>query len=88
MVQWFQERYISREEHQRVVDYYRKLVAQLYGNVCDLRALAEMQVAEIPPVAEEPAKAADKVHESGPDSNVIDLSSYRDRRRSGVLEAK
>ena len=38
MIEWFDERYISRGEHQQVVDYYRKLVAQLYRQVCTLRA--------------------------------------------------
>jgi hypothetical protein len=38
MTQWFQERYISREEHQQSIAYYTKLVAQLYRQVCELRA--------------------------------------------------
>ncbi|MDB5554249.1 MAG: hypothetical protein JWL86_4233 [Rhizobium sp.] len=38
MTQWFQERYISREEHQQSIVYYTKLVAQLYRQVCELRA--------------------------------------------------
>jgi large subunit ribosomal protein L14 len=54
MVQWFQERYIAREEHQRIVDYYRKLVAQLHGNVRDLRARAAAPVTDAPQPAEEP----------------------------------
>jgi hypothetical protein len=38
MTQWFQERYISREEHQQSIVYYTKLVARLYRQVCELRA--------------------------------------------------
>ncbi|UVC10650.1 hypothetical protein IHQ71_08725 [Rhizobium sp. TH2] len=38
MTQWFQERYISREEHQQSIAYYTRLVAQLYRQVCELRA--------------------------------------------------
>lgn len=30
MNEWFQQRYISRAEHDEVVAYYRKLVAQLH----------------------------------------------------------
>ncbi|MBB3656839.1 PIN domain nuclease of toxin-antitoxin system [Rhizobium sp. BK650] len=54
MVQWFEERYISREEHQRIVDYYRKLVAQLYCTVRDLRTAGEMQKVQIPAASKEP----------------------------------
>ena len=38
MTQWFEERYISRAEHQQSIAYYTKLVAQLYRQVCELRA--------------------------------------------------
>jgi len=89
MVQWFRERYVSREEHQQVVDYYRKLVAQLYGNVRDLRALVEPQTMEQPAGAEQPAEASTEQAEIpqqkrdlGP--NVISIGFYRDRRRSGI----
>jgi TFIIF-interacting CTD phosphatase-like protein len=39
MIEWFDERYISRDEHQKVVDYYTKLVAQLHREVRALRAV-------------------------------------------------
>ncbi len=95
MVQWFRERYVSREEHQQVVDYYRKLVAQLYGNVRDLRALVEAQRADIPQTmeqsagAEQPAEASTESAEILPQKrdlgpNVISIGLYRDRRRSGI----
>ena len=95
MVQWFRERYISREEHQQVVDYYRKLVAQLYGNVRDLRALVEAQRADIPQTmeqsagAEQPAEASTEQAKILPQKrdlgpNVISIGLYRDRRRSGI----
>ena len=38
MAEWFNERYISRREHQEIVDYYRRLVARLHCHVRDLRA--------------------------------------------------
>ncbi len=89
MVQWFRERYVSREEHQQVVDYYRKLVAQLYGNVRDLRALVEAQRADTSQTTEQPAGASTEQAEIpqqkrdlGP--NVISIGLYRDRRRSGI----
>lgn len=92
MVQWFQERYISREEHQQIVDYYRKLVAYTYGNVRDLRALLAASAREKPEALEEdgemtaePRQAPEPKSEpiqSG--SNVVSLGSYRDRRRSGI----
>jgi hypothetical protein len=43
MTQWFQERYISRGEHQEIVEYYRKLVAHLHHTVRDLRAQVDAQ---------------------------------------------
>lgn len=88
MVQRFQERYIAREEHQRIVDYYRKLVAQLYGNVRDLRAQIEVPAKEARPAGERPGEAsqgrdeAPQERDFGP--NVVSLGFYRDRRKSGV----
>lgn len=43
MTQWFHERYISREEHQQIIEYYRNLVAQLQRTVCDLRTRVDAQ---------------------------------------------
>ncbi|MBW9056132.1 hypothetical protein [Rhizobium mesosinicum] len=79
MAQSFQERYIKREEHQRIVDYYRKLVARLYGDVRDLRAQAEMPKKEARPVIE---RSSEVPQDLGP--NVVSLDSYRDRRKSGA----
>ncbi|MBB3308336.1 hypothetical protein FHT78_000065 [Rhizobium sp. BK196] len=79
MVQSFRERYITREEHQRIVDYYRKLVARLYGDVRDLRAQAEVPVKEAQPATERAGKAP---HDLGP--NVVSLGSYRNRRKSRI----
>ncbi|MDO9417583.1 hypothetical protein [Pararhizobium sp.] len=55
MIEWFDERYISRDEHQEVVAFYRRLVARLYGNVRELRAQVAVQemvgrVGDVPPV--------------------------------------
>jgi hypothetical protein len=38
MTEWFDQRYISRDEHQQIVDYYRQQVAQLYHELCQLRS--------------------------------------------------
>jgi hypothetical protein len=62
MNQWFQERYISREEHQQSIAYYTKLVAQLYRQVCALRA-AHVDPAAIDAMIEENRrKAEDEIH--------------------------
>ncbi|MBX9455821.1 MAG: DUF2730 domain-containing protein [Rhizobium sp.] len=47
MTQWFDERYITRGEHQEIVAYYRKLVAQLHRKVSDLRTQVDAQAAHI-----------------------------------------
>jgi len=41
MTEWFDQRYISREEHDQVVAYYRKQVAQLYEKLCELRTVVD-----------------------------------------------
>jgi len=46
MAEWFDERYISREEHQQIVDYYRKLVASLQHSLCTAQR-AEVRFADI-----------------------------------------
>lgn len=46
MSEWFQERYISRHEHEAVVEYYRSLVAQLHCKVCELRNQVDAQALE------------------------------------------
>ena len=43
MGEWFQQRYISRDEHDSVVAYYKKLVVHLHRNVRDLREKVEAQ---------------------------------------------
>jgi len=75
MIQWFEERYISREEHQRIVDYYRKLVAQLYCTVRDLRTAGETQKTQVPTATKEPGD----IPTTGHVSNVITVDF---RRRS------
>jgi hypothetical protein len=62
MTQWFQERYISREEHEQSITYYTKLVARLYRQVCELRA-AQVDPETIDAVIEENRrKAEDEIH--------------------------
>jgi hypothetical protein len=97
MGEWFNERYISRDEHQRIVEYYRTLVAQLYGNVRDLRLLMAVEQAAPPPGFEqvdvpeellaEPTLEPDPEPDLG--SNVVSLGSYRERRaaRMGLPHA-
>jgi hypothetical protein len=46
MTQWFQERYISRGEHQQVVDFYRKLVVQLHRKLKEMRAAHDLDTVE------------------------------------------
>jgi hypothetical protein len=58
MVEWFQERYISRDEHRKIVEYYRKLVAQLHVSLQDLRG-AKADVPKVAPQAERHAAVAD-----------------------------
>jgi hypothetical protein len=38
MTEWFDQRYISRDEHRQIVDYYRKQVARLYHELSELRS--------------------------------------------------
>ncbi len=80
MVQSFQERFITREEHQRIVDYYRKLVARLYGNV-GFEAQAEAPVKKAPQAAERPGGMP---QEKDLGLSVVHLGFYRDRRKSGA----
>jgi len=37
MIDWLNERYISRAEHNDIVGYYQKLVARLHGAVKELQ---------------------------------------------------
>lgn len=62
MTQWFQERYISREEHQQSIAYYTKLVAQLYRQVCELRAVRLDPKAIDAMIEENRRKAEDEIH--------------------------
>jgi hypothetical protein len=43
MTEWFDQRYIARDEHQQIVDYYRQQVARLYSELCELRARMDAQ---------------------------------------------
>lgn len=44
MTEWFKERYIPRDEHERIVDYYRNLVAQLHVKVREARIRVDADV--------------------------------------------
>lgn len=43
MSEWFDQRYISRDEHQKIVDYYRNLVIQMHRTVRELRSRVDAQ---------------------------------------------
>ena len=49
MIDWLNERYISRAEHNDIVGYYRKLVARLHGAVKELQARADASTGTIGP---------------------------------------
>ena len=88
MTQWFQERYISRDEHREIVEYYRKLVAQLYRTVRDLRVQVDAQalnnvVLHSQRLAERDAKRAAEIVPQDYGGNVIVLAT---RRRPPVTE--
>jgi hypothetical protein len=86
MTQWFQERYISREEHQQSITYYTKLVARLYRQVCELRA-AQVDPQAIDALIEENRrKAEDEIHRHmqaparRPRGNIITVDFHRRAR--------
>lgn len=62
MTQWFQERYISREEHQQSIAYYTNLVARLYRQVCELRVARVDPDAIDAMIEENRRKAEDEIH--------------------------
>ncbi|MGV3550268.1 hypothetical protein [Rhizobium sp.] len=66
MTEWFHERYIERSEHEQIVAYYSKLVAQLYGQVKQLRA-AGLEIAAIDAMVQhEQHKAEREIRRSRP----------------------
>ena len=88
MTQWFQERYISRDEHREIVEYYRKLVAQLYRTVRDLRVQVDAQalnnvVLHSQRLAERDAKRTAELVPQDYGGNVIVLAT---RRRPPAVE--
>ncbi|WP_156408739.1 hypothetical protein [Rhizobium sp. Root708] len=38
MSDWFNQRYVARDEHQQIVAFYRKVIAHLSCTIRDLRA--------------------------------------------------
>lgn len=83
MIEWFDERYISRDEHQQVVEYYRKLVAQLYRQICTLRA-AQVDAQALDGIIEHSKRMAEREIRrsgestmSGPKDNVIHVDFRR-----------
>jgi hypothetical protein len=83
MIEWFDERYISRDEHRQVVDYYRKLVAQLYHQVRTLRA-AQVDAQALDSIIEHSKRMAEReirrsgeTTQSGQKDNVIHVDFRR-----------
>ena len=84
MAEWFHERYISRDEHQEIVEYYKRLVANLQLIVCDLRTQVDSR--NITTLVEHSKRLRDR--ELGrspnmePDDNVILLDFRSPRSKS------
>ena len=82
MTQWFQERFISRDQHQQIVDYYRKMVAHLQHQVCQLRAtqpdaeaMNDMTAADRRSERDSRRSGVTPAHDYG--GNVVSLDSRR-----------
>jgi len=88
MVEWFHERYISRAEHQEIVDYYKKLVVQLHRKVSELKAHIDLQV-DAAAAGGQPAGRA--VFPPGPmpvrdyGGNVVSFEAHRRARAGGSV---
>ncbi|MBR0555541.1 hypothetical protein J5J10_07590 [Ciceribacter sp. L1K23] len=86
MTEWLNERYISRDEHQKIVAYYKKLVSQLYSTIRDLRKPEEAAPVQQParPAAETPATVV--IDDGRPvirqTDNVIVVNFRRERMTS------
>jgi hypothetical protein len=84
MAEWFHERYISRAEHQQIVDYYKKLVVQLHRKVKELRVLVDSRPLEVAEIGAHEADGATRLSSKIPPrdygGNVISLEDRRDRR--------
>ena len=83
MTQWFRERYVERTEHDRIVAYYAKLVAQLYRQVKELRA-AGLEIEAIGAIvqheqhkAEREIRRAAQASRNVQDHNVITVDFSR-----------
>jgi hypothetical protein len=81
MSEWFQERYISRDEHQDVIEYYRRLVANLQHTIVDLRTQLDARVLDTivehgGRKAERPVRQAGQVDLA---DNVIEVDFRRPR---------
>jgi hypothetical protein len=82
MVEWFHERYISRAEHQEIVDYYKKLVVQLHRKVSELRAHIDTQVDAAAMDDDRPDKATVPPGPTLPHCYGGNVISFESRRRS------
>jgi len=88
MVEWFHERYISRTEHQEIVDYYKKLVVQLHRKVCELRAHVDIAVDAAEMAGHQPARRVPPGPAAQPDygGNVISFDTRRRARALGAVD--
>ena len=83
MTEWFRQRYIERTEHEQIVAYYTRLVAELYRQVRELRAVGIEIDAIDSIVRHEQHKAEREIRRTMPDGdgghrqNVIHLDFTR-----------
>lgn len=82
MSNWFQERYILRSEHQEIVGYYRKLLAQLHITVRDLRDQLDAQLCCVELDCKTGADEPTPIRAGSPDwsrygANVVSLDRHR-----------
>jgi DNA mismatch repair ATPase MutS len=90
MTQWLHDRYISRQEHQQIVEYYRKLVGNLQHTICELKTKVDTynlekfdefveqvgREAEMERVKAQPVKRSHPLERTG---NIIEYD-FRNRR--------
>lgn len=90
MAEWFDERYISRIEHQQIVEYYKKVVVQLHRKVKELRAIVDARPPDFALMdGLGPARQAPRVGGMPPGGyggNVISFEAWRRARRPSTVD--
>ena len=80
MNEWFQQRYISRAEHDEVVAYYRKLVAQLHQKIREKCVETDAQTLES--VVDHRRRLEERESRRSYGQNVIAVD-FKRRRKAG-----